>query len=174
MAGLSCADVDEGVAANYRDLITSEVFHAGLDLPHEHDDLEGEAWVAFYEALDRFEPERGCEFSTYAVSRIRGSLRHYRRDRTEIIKPSRNKPSYRFCELTDDLAAEEFDRDLSLEIEVALKRLDKQHALALRLHDLDGLGYQDVGRALGISREWARQIRNAGLRRLTELLAGGI
>lgn len=50
-----------------------------------HDDLIQEALLGIMEAARRFDPERGCRFSTYATWRIRAKLsEHHRRRRVRL------------------------------------------------------------------------------------------
>lgn len=58
------------VANSYRD--------AGVS----YDDLIGVGHIGLVNAVDRFDPERGTKFATFAVPTIRGELRRYFRDST--------------------------------------------------------------------------------------------
>lgn len=50
------------------------------------EDLESEGYVGLIRAVDRFSPERGNRFSTFAMHLIAGQMRHYLRDRGHLIR----------------------------------------------------------------------------------------
>ncbi len=58
----------------------------GVDL----EDLEQVAAMALMKAIDRFEPERGFRFSTFAMPTIAGEVRNYLRDKGGAIRVSRD------------------------------------------------------------------------------------
>ena len=70
------------------------------------DDLEQVAYLGLIKAIDRFEPERGLEFSTYATPTIMGELRRHFRDKGWSVRVPRRlqELSQKVNRATDDLA----------------------------------------------------------------------
>lgn len=56
----------------------------------ETEDLEQVAAMALMKAIERFEPERGLQFSTFAAPTIAGEVRNYIRDKGAMIRMSRD------------------------------------------------------------------------------------
>lgn len=56
----------------------------------ETEDLEQVAGMALLKALERFEPERGYRFVTYAVPTITGDVRNYLRDKGSAMRMPRD------------------------------------------------------------------------------------
>jgi RNA polymerase sigma-B factor len=54
------------------------------------DDLIQVAYVGLIKAVDRWEPERGLAFSSYAVPTVLGELRHHLRDLAWAVRPPRD------------------------------------------------------------------------------------
>lgn len=72
--------------------LARKVAHRIANHPHcpfTYEDLEQQAFLALTLASDRFEPERGNKFSTFATPIIRGRLLHYIRDKGTGIKVPR-------------------------------------------------------------------------------------
>ncbi len=72
------------------------------------EDLEQVAYLGLIKAIDRFEPERGLEFSTYATPTIMGELRRHFRDKGWSVRVPRRlqELSQKVNRTTDDLAVE--------------------------------------------------------------------
>ena len=56
----------------------------------ELEDLEQVASIALLKALERFEPQRGFRFVTYAVPTITGDVRNHLRDRSGMVRMPRD------------------------------------------------------------------------------------
>jgi RNA polymerase sigma-B factor len=52
----------------------------------DREDLEQVARLALLQAARRFDPARGCQFSSFATEIIQGHLRHYLRDRVTTVR----------------------------------------------------------------------------------------
>ena len=81
----------------------------------EMEDLEQVAAMALMKAIQRFEPERGLKFTTYATPTIAGEVRNYIRDRGSALRISRDSRSqlYRMQKVQDRLT-QELQRDPSI------------------------------------------------------------
>jgi RNA polymerase sigma-B factor len=55
----------------------------------ERDDLVQVGYLGLLGAIERFDPERGVKFSTYAGHCVDGEIRHFIRDKTESIRRPR-------------------------------------------------------------------------------------
>ncbi len=62
------------------------------------DDLVQVGSIGLIEAIERFDPERGTDFSSFAIPTITGEIKNHLRDRTAVVRVPR-----RLAELTVDL-----------------------------------------------------------------------
>jgi RNA polymerase sigma-B factor len=111
---------------------------------HSLDDLSQVAFLALIKAIDGFDPERGLQFSTYAMPTILGELKRHMRDQSWGIRPPRRV------------------HDMYLEVERAVDDLTQ------------GLGRRptiaEVGDSLGLDEEDVLEaMEAAGGRQLTSL-----
>jgi len=72
------------------------------------EDLIQVASIALVKAIDRYDPARGCDFSSFAVPTITGELKRHFRDLTWTVRPPRDV------------------QELTLRVETALIRLTQQ------------------------------------------------
>jgi RNA polymerase sigma-B factor len=80
-------------------------FRRGTEL---FDDLVQVASVGLLNAIDRFDPDNGASFSSYALPTINGELRRYFRDRSWAVRPPRDlqEQSLKVERVTQQLRAE--------------------------------------------------------------------
>ena len=81
------------------------------------DDLRQMAMLAMVKAADRFEPDRGVAFSTFASRTIEGEMKRYFRDRTWSVRPPRR--------------AQELHLELR-KVDEELRELNKEQEKAMR------------------------------------------
>jgi RNA polymerase primary sigma factor len=141
----------------------------------DHDDLVSDALFALARAIEQFNPWQGCRFSTYActaiaralVSRSKHGLEHRRRF------PHEHDASFEVSEKAD-ARAELYVERLRRAMASNLGELDdlETRVLAQRypLDQEPQLTLAQIGRAVGLSKERVRQIQNAALHKLHEVL----
>jgi RNA polymerase sigma-B factor len=110
------------------------------------DDLEQVAAIGLLKAVDRFDPERGATFTSFAIPTILGELRRYFRDRTWALRVPRGLQELTLQierardELTGSLGRQptltELSRRLGTSEELTLQALEL--SLARHSFPLDG------------------------------------
>ncbi|MBQ8200428.1 MAG: sigma-70 family RNA polymerase sigma factor [Clostridia bacterium] len=107
----------------------------------ELEDLEQVAAMALMKAIDRYEPERGFRFSTFAMPTIAGEVRNYLRDRGSTIRVSRDTRTrlYQLRKTTDQLT-QQLQREPSLKEIAAAMDISHEELLIL----LDARGAADT------------------------------
>src|SRR5262245_1803909 len=55
----------------------------------DREDLEQVARLALVQAARNYDPDRGCQFSTFAVRTMLGAIQHYVRDRAPTVRVPR-------------------------------------------------------------------------------------
>lgn len=98
----------------------------------EQDDLEQVAAMALMKAIERFEPERGLKFTTYATPTIAGEVRNYLRDKGSLLRVSRDVRSrlYQMQQIRDTLT-QQLQREPSISELAAAMGIDPESLLSL-------------------------------------------
>ena len=123
-------------------------------------ELIGVGCEGLMRAVDRFDPERGYEFSTYASRAI---WSHMLRSLLSKARPT--------AELFDGLSVPERggDRLLAQEAAGLISRLPDRQRRAVWLRFWRDAKLEDIGKEMGISKERARQLILHGVTRLREM-----
>ncbi len=98
----------------------------------ETEDLEQVAAIALMKAIERFEPERGFKFTTFAMPTIAGEVRNHIRDKGGAIRVNRDTRSrlYQMRKVTDQLT-QQLQREPSLKEIAAAMEITPDELLAL-------------------------------------------
>ena len=88
--GVGEDDRAQGAAIDLRRVIAVGARPAQHTRTEPLDDLVQVASVGLVKAVDRWDPDRGLAFSSYAVPTILGELRRYFRDATWDVRPARD------------------------------------------------------------------------------------
>ena len=107
----------------------------------ETEDLEQVAAIALMKAIERFEPERGFKFTTFAMPTIAGEVRNHIRDKGGAIRVNRDTRSrlYQLRKVTDQLT-QQLQREPSLKEIAAAMDVTPDELLSL----LDARDASDV------------------------------
>lgn len=137
----------EGLILHYSPLVKFVAGRIGVGLPRnvEQADLVSYGMFGLIDAIDKFEPERGFKFETYAVNRIRGAILDELRALDWVPRSVRAR-------------AREFQRSMA-ELEHRLQRMPTDAELA-----------EKVGVPLETLQDQLAEISSLGLVALDELL----
>ncbi len=141
------AGAREGLILHYSPLVKFVAGRVGVGLPRnvEHGDLVQYGMFGLIDAIDKFDPERGFKFETYAVNRIKGSILDELRALDWVPRSVRAR-------------AREIQRSMG-ELEHALMRTPTEQELA-----------DHMGVSLGELQDALAEISNLGMVALDELL----
>ncbi len=105
-----------------------------------YEDLEQIGYLGLIRAIERFDPQQGCAFSSFAIPYIRGEMLHYLRDKGSVMRIPRrwqelyNKAKKIRKQLTVTLKRTPTDWEIAEALEVPLKEWNEcQLALQNRL-----------------------------------------
>ncbi|MFM7405361.1 MAG: sigma-70 family RNA polymerase sigma factor [Cuspidothrix sp.] len=96
-------------------------FSQGCNEPYE--DLEQIGYFGLIRAIERFDPDQGYAFSSFAVPYIRGEMLHFLRDRSTLVKIPRR------CQETYSKG-----QKIRKELAISLNRSVKEIEIANQLH----------------------------------------
>ena len=130
----------------------------------EQEDLEQVAALALMKALDRFEPERGFKFSTFAMPTIAGEVRNYLRDKGGAIRVSRDTRTrlYQLRKITERLT-QQLQREPSLKEIAAEMQITPDELLSL-LDAREASDVMSMDAALGSDEDSQRLEERLGMR----------
>ena len=124
----------------------------------DHDDLRQVAHLALVKAVDRFDPDVGVAFSTFAGRTIDGELKRHFRDRSWAVRVPRSLQEAALAvraaadELTMSKGAaptvDELVERTGYDAEVVIQALDVRTAMQAQSIDRPGGGDGDEGRAV--------------------------
>lgn len=143
----------------------------------DEDDLLSDAMLGLTRAVDRFNPWRGYRFSTYACNVIvRALMRRGKRERNRrrlfpvqfdvSFEQPANAPdtdSELFVERLSQVLGSNVGQLSDLESRVLSQRFTSQRQ--------DRMTFQEIGDAVGLSKERVRQIQNIAIRKLRKALS---
>jgi RNA polymerase sigma factor for flagellar operon FliA len=113
---------------HYSPLVKYVAGRVGAGLPQNVDqgDLASYGMFGLIDAIDKFDPERGFKFETYAMSRIKGAILDELRSMDWVPRSVRAKAraiERAFAKLEADLHRAPTDDELAAELEISLNEL---------------------------------------------------
>ncbi|GAB4137034.1 MAG: FliA/WhiG family RNA polymerase sigma factor [Ignavibacteriales bacterium] len=189
-------ELKKKIILNYTNLVHYVIHHSKFVNMNIFDDrdyfqfgIEG-----LHEAIERFDPEFGTKFETYAIQRIRGKI--IDEIRKVQIKPRTDKdgdPLFQYSNVSLNQSVNQEEGSLLYEmipaevetpaeetekIEIktalieALKKLHERDRLVVTLYYYEHLSYKEIAETLNISVSRVSQIHNRVINQLKTLLEG--
>jgi RNA polymerase sigma factor for flagellar operon FliA len=123
------------------------------------EDLRSAAYLGLVEAANRFNPDLGVCFSTFAYPRINGAIIDYLRDQGwmkrgeahHILSLDAPMADNEMCLLGETVAAKEEITDQEEVLEVISLNLDNQAKSVLKHYFIDELSMKEVGEKFGVT-----------------------
>jgi RNA polymerase sigma factor (sigma-70 family) len=133
LGGAEAASAREALILQFRPLVQKQArqFYNG-SVPFE--DLVQEGFLGLMHAVDQYDPNRGAKLITYATHHIDGHLRHFLRDRVQIIKEPAwlqeiaQRVRREEETLTHELGREPTDSELALSMGLAESEIARIHS----------------------------------------------
>lgn len=123
------------------------------------DELQSAAYMGLVDAASKFDPDRGCPFSSYARMRIDGEMKDY-------MRGSLVGARVRF--MSD---GEDFPALSSIAPDVDMSCLDDKEAKIVRLYYFDSKAMKEIGFSEGVSESRVSQILNSCRKKLERHLS---
>lgn len=67
-------------------LVRQIAYRLSYQCNEPYEDLEQIGYIGLIRAIERFDPQQGCAFSSFAVPYIRGEVLHYLRDKGSVVR----------------------------------------------------------------------------------------
>jgi len=153
--------VREQLIMQYAPLVKYVMGRLAISLPAilDYEDILSFGTIGLIEAVERFDPDKGVKFETYAISRIRGSIIDALRSLDRLPRSVRQKAKeaeHAIVQLTHDLGREPTDEEvadtLGLTLESYRKHLIDASWITVSLDSNGGGGEEedDGGGAMGV------------------------
>lgn len=117
------------------EIMAKKFVNKGVDF----DDLYQVASLALIKAIDRFDPDKGVKFSTYATPSVIGEIKNYFRDKVRLINPGRknNRLLLSIKNAVNELAAknnrmpsaEEIAKHLNTDTDAVIEAMEYNNAV---------------------------------------------
>jgi len=142
------------------------------------DEVISHGSLGLIDAAERYDPERGCAFATYATTRINGAildgLREFEGERRDHRKEFYEEDVSDFIVPSPegyDPCASSVQEDLRECVQKAVMALPKRERTAILLHEFKGLKLKEVAKIMGVTTTRIWQVRRDAFNHLRESLA---